>query len=86
MKMLIKRLIKTVIPSEKRKKIMRKVFFLLSGGKKIRSSVFLSIIEDAYHSSCGYYDLDPVRNSQLLYITSDTVSYTHLTLPTTPYV
>ena len=71
MKMLIKNFVKKIIPSEKRQIILRKCNYLLSGGKKIKSKVRLSVIDDGYHSTCGYYDLDPVRNGFLLYITSD---------------
>ena len=50
MKNIIKKIVKTIIPSKKRKMILRKGYYFLSGGKKIRSSVPLSIIGDAYHS------------------------------------
>lgn len=51
-------------------KIKRIIKFYLSGKKKINSVVELREISICYHTSCGYYDFDPVRNGKLLFITS----------------
>ena len=59
---------------------MRQTVSLLSGRRELKiwdagcgSGLLLVFLEDAFRNGCVYYGTDPV-------------SYTHLTLPTTPYV
>ena len=46
-------------------------------------------IDDSYydkHISLKFWTVDGVERNALVYIPEKAVSYTHLTLPTTPYV
>lgn len=51
--------------------VRRVILFAKSGKKKVNSSVNLSVLGDGYHTSCGYYDFDPVMEGMLAYLTLD---------------
>ena len=53
------------------KQTRRVLNYYKSGMKKINSIVEYKTYSYGYHTSCGYYDLDPVRNGMLLLITTD---------------
>lgn len=49
--------------------VRRVISFAKAGKRKINSAVKLSTLCEGCHTSCGYYDFDPVMDGSLVYLT-----------------
>lgn len=53
------------------KQVRRVISFIKSGKRKINSIVHLNTFSYGYHTTCGYYDLDPMKDKKFIFITTD---------------
>lgn len=68
---MLKQIIYRIFGKNIGKKVRRVLNYYKSGKKKINASVEYKMYSFGYHTSCGYYDLDPVKDGNLLLITTD---------------
>lgn len=68
---IIKKIIYAIFGDDIGKKIKRVVGYYRSRKKKVNTNVELKTIVEGFHTSCGYYDFDPVENGVLLLVTTD---------------
>lgn len=69
---LINILIKIIVVTNTiKKKISRVIRFKLSGKKKILCKYPISVISHGFHSSCGYYDFNPILDGKLAFFSTD---------------
>lgn len=68
---LIKQIVYKIFGNNIGKQVRRVVNYYKSGREKINCSIKYKTFSCGYHTSCGYYDLDPIREGELLVISSD---------------
>lgn len=67
----VKKIIRKTLGPDIGKKIRRVGHFFCTRKKKVNSSLKINILSSGCHTSCGYYDLDPVQNGKMLFISTD---------------
>lgn len=68
---MIKKIIYKIFGKNIGSQVRRILYFYKSGKKKINSTVEYKTYSYGFHTSCGYYDLDPIKDGALLVITTD---------------
>ena len=71
MKRFIKKIIIVLFGENFIPKSFRLFYKILSFQKNIVSSYDVKVISQGYHTGCGYYDWDPIRNNNLLFYSAN---------------